>query len=157
MEVAGSSWTARLGQWIVRQDERYKNELLTCVALLLQPLVFGLLTITKLYDRYADWAVWGPLLIACWLLVGGVLAFHILRWRRKTRAGTLRRRVWMTFGVGSATVAVVVAALAAFMFVPERPAQLPRMDCCPPACCPSDTEGGVAPSVPGSSLSQSGP
>lgn len=127
------TWTARLGQWIVSQDERYKNEQLTCVALLLQPLVFGLLTITKLYDRYADWAVWGPLLIACWLLVAGVSAFHILRWRRKTRAGTLRHRVWQTFGIGSATVAVVLAALSAFTFLPERPPRMaPCMEHCPP-------------------------
>ena len=133
MDVTSTSWTARLGQWIVSQDERYKNELLTCVALLLQPLVFGLLTITNLYDRYTNWAVWGPLLIACWLLVAGVLAFHILRWRRKTRAGTLRRRVWKTFGIGLATVAVVLAALSAFTFLPERPDPIPScMEHCPP-------------------------
>lgn len=158
MEVAGSSWTARLGQWIVSRDEQYKNEPLACVALFLPTLTFGLLTIIKLDDRFADWAVWGPLLIVCWLLAVGAFAFHIFRWRRKMRTGTLGRGVWATLGVGSATTVIVLAVLSALMFDPARQARkLPHMDCCPPACCPPGAEGAVAPSAPGSSLTQSGP
>lgn len=157
VEVASSSWMARLGEWIASRDEQYKNEPLACVALLLPTLGFGLLTIMSLGDSYTDWGVRGPLLIGCWLLAAGVSAFHILRWRRKMRAGTLGRSVWATLGVGSATTVIVLAVLSALMFDPARQARkLPRVDCCPPACCPSDAEGGVAPSVPGSSLNQNG-
>ena len=142
--MSGDSWMARLAKWVVSRDDRYKNELLGCVALFLSTLTFGLVTITSLNNSYTDWAVFGPLLIGGWLLAACVWTISILRWRRKTRAGTLGRGVWATFGFGTATMAIVLAALSAWTFDPARQAhKSPCMDYCPPAA-----EGGVAPPAP---------
>lgn len=113
VEASGNSWTARLAKWNASRDDRYKNELSVCVVLFLPTLTFGLITINSFDNSYTDWAVRGPILIGCWLLAAGVWVITILRWRRKMRAGTLSRGVWATFGVGSATVAAVLAVLSA--------------------------------------------
>ena len=106
------TWLARLATWIAAGDERYTNEPLACLVLILPTATVGLLTISAFDNAYTNWSRLAPLLIGFGCLAAGAWAFTAMRWRRKMRAGTLGKGVWPTLGVGSAVVAIALASLA---------------------------------------------
>lgn len=106
------TWLSRLARWIAAGDDRYSNEPLVCLVLILPTASVGLVTITAIDNPYTNWSRIGPLLIGFGCVAAVVWVLAAMRWRRKMRAGTLGKGVWPTLGAGSTLVAIALASLA---------------------------------------------